>query len=372
MAEIARELRVDRTTIWRRYLAHLESQATDKKHELIQVQSAIESLGSEFQRKKAALVAAFGKDEQELKSRLQLLEKKLASLSAEYARKRTSEEQKLAGALKGSREELAKTQNQVDELRKSTSQHGLGLDEALGLLAEIKDLGGKVPAKQRELTELSREIRDAQVLKTKLRGDVGALKSQLSAGRVVIASMQSSYTALSNWNVCERPQLENYRGWLESAVAKLEVKKRDGIKRAGQLDREIGAKEKVNGMLNAALEKVRVDLNETVEKLELSRVQVQAILTSASLEAERILGDSKVRSEEILRGAILRKEELEREVSKLEGEIAELQKRREDLEVEYEKKMGIVERRLNEIREAWAQMARVAEAKGRIWPSLGI
>jgi chromosome segregation ATPase len=156
---------------------------------------------------------------------------------------------------------------------------------------------------------------------------------------------------------------------LEPQVKKL-------IKKVEELSGEVEEKERLNEELDATLKRVKDDLikikGKSNEEIEVSRIRVQAILTSASLEAERILGDSKVRSEEILRGAISRKEELEREVSELKEKIAELKKKKEEFEYEYERKVKIVERRLSEIREAWAQMARAAEAKGMVWPSLGI
>jgi len=359
-AELAKELGVDRSTVWRKYQVHLESQVAGKRHELAQVQSTIENLG----RRKTEL------------------EIKIGSLGDEYAKRKFEEERKLIEALRALKDELEATKAKIAELKRLAGERGFSIEQALGLLSKIKDLRSELPALENRVLTLKAE-------KKALEAEISTLSGRHRILQGMVDQLQLQYQFLSNWSFNERPQLENYKSWLESAVAKLEAKKRDGIKITEKLDREIGAKEKVNEGLNAALEKTRGDLNETVEKLsgattdlvkirgksdeevEVSRIRVQAILTSASLQAEEILKSSKVQGEEILTGTVAKKGELEREVSELEGEIAELQKKREDLEAEYEKRMKTVEHRLNEIREAWAQMVRATETRGIVLPSLG-
>lgn len=223
VAAIAKELQVDRSTVWRKYQAHLESQATGRRRELAQLQGAIESLD----RKKTGL------------------EKEIGSLGDEYAKR----ERKLVEALRVLRDELEATEAKIAGLKKIASERGLGLEEALGLISEIKDLRDEVRDLTGERDSLSDEVARGEETISKLKAE----KSDLEGG----IKIRSSYSRQLQQQINQMGVVYNrLQGWWQ----------RDGIKLA-QTKEALEAQLPLIKALASDLKTVGTKLKKEVENL---------------------------------------------------------------------------------------------------------
>lgn len=203
-----RKLGADKSTVFRRYAAWLQERVNAKARELAGVEGRIGSLTK----------------------KVEGLEGKLKNLSGDYIARRTDEERKLAGALKGSKSELGAVRTKIFKLKKLAGRQNLSLDKALALLLKIPDLTGVVRDLTGKRDSLSSEVARGKetlsglkVEKSDLEGAIRIRSSYSGQLQQQINQLGAVYNQLQGWWQRDGAKLAQRKEVLESQLPGLRV-----------------------------------------------------------------------------------------------------------------------------------------------------